>query len=60
MSAVLIALLLLAAAILVGNTLIAIGFLRSRRNHFTTTRGGDAAAIDELHRRVKELSGSRK
>ena len=40
--------------------MIAIAFLRSRRNHCKSAQGGDHDAMDELHRRVQELPTSRK
>jgi hypothetical protein len=60
MDAVLIAVLLLVAIILVGNTMIAIAFLRGRRGDFNSIQGRDREAMDELHRRVQGLPTRRK
>jgi hypothetical protein len=43
-------------AILVGNTMIAVAFLRGRKDRFRGLRGRDDEAMDELHRRVQEIS----
>ncbi len=56
MSALLVVLFILSLVILVGNTMIAIAFLRSRRNRLKSDQGGDQNAMDELHRRVQELA----
>ena len=53
--AVLAVLLILAVLILVGNTLIAIAFLRGRKTPQASSRGAENKALDELHRRVQEL-----
>jgi hypothetical protein len=55
MSALMIVGLLLAMAILVGNTMIALAFLRGRRGKFTSLQGRDHENMDELHRRVQAL-----
>jgi len=55
MNAVLIAVLLLVVIILVGNTLMAVAFLRGKRGDFKSVQGRDHAAMDELHKRVQEL-----
>lgn len=56
-TAVLIVALILVIVILVGNTMIAVAFLRGRKDNFKGgTRGRDDEAMDELHRRVEELS----
>jgi hypothetical protein len=54
-TAVLVVLLLLVVIILVGNTMMAIAFLKGRKGDFNGVRGHDDAAIDELHQRVREL-----
>jgi C4-dicarboxylate-specific signal transduction histidine kinase len=56
MSAVLVVVLILSLVILVGNTMIAISFLRSRRDHLRSVKGREQDAMDELHRRVQELT----
>ena len=58
-TAVLISLLILVLVILVGNTMIAVAFLKGRRDKFHGIRGRDDAAMDELHERVQELSRKR-
>jgi hypothetical protein len=55
MNAVLIAALILAAVLLIANTLLAVAFLRGRRGNFRTLQGRDGEAMDELHRRVQDL-----
>ncbi len=55
-TAILIIVLILALVILVGNTLIALAFLRGRKGNFKALGGRDDSALDELHRRVKEIS----
>ncbi len=55
-TAVLIIALILVIVILVGNTMIAVAFLRGRKDNFKGMSGHDDEAIDELHRRVEELS----
>ena len=58
-TAVLIALLVLVLVILVGNTMIAVAFLKGRRGKFGGMRGGNDKAIDELHERIQQLSRKR-
>jgi hypothetical protein len=53
--AVLTVLLLLVLAVLVGNTLIAIAFLKGRGSNFRGVRGRDDQALEELHQRVQDL-----
>ena len=53
---ILIILLILALAILAGNTMIAVAFLRGRKDNFKGTRGRSGEDMDELHRRVEKLS----
>jgi len=53
---VLVALLLLVLTVLVGNTMIAIAFLRGRKDNFKGVGGRDGNEIDELHHRIEELS----
>jgi hypothetical protein len=60
MSALLVVLLVLSLVILVGNTLLAIAFLRSRPNKLNSSQGSSQDAMDELHRRVEELAEQRK
>jgi hypothetical protein len=55
-TAILVVLLILVLVILAGNTLIAVAFLRGRKDNFKGLRGRDQAAMDELHRRVQEIS----
>ena len=55
-TAILVIALILVLAILVGNTMIAVAFLRGRKDDFKTLRGRDDAAMDELHRRVQDIS----
>jgi len=55
-TAVLVVVLILAMVILVGNTLIAVAFLRGRKNKSKSFRGAENKALDELHRRVQGLS----
>ena len=55
-TAILVVALILALVILAGNTLIAVAFLRGRKDNFKGLRGRDEAAMDELHRRVQEIS----
>ncbi|HUI89990.1 MAG TPA: hypothetical protein VLX61_14830 [Anaerolineales bacterium] len=54
--AILAIVLILVLVILAGNTMIAVAFLRGRKDHFKTLGGRDDAALDELHRRVQEIS----
>ena len=56
MNGLLIVVLLLVLIILVGNTMIAIAFLRGRRGDFKSIQGRDREAMDELHKRVQDLS----
>ena len=58
--AVLVVLLILALVILVGNTLLALAFLRGRRGNSKALRGRDNKAMDELHARVQRLDHTRK
>jgi hypothetical protein len=58
-TAVLVALLILVLVILVGNTMIAVAFLKGRRGEFHGMRGRDDEAMDELHERVQKLSRKR-
>lgn len=60
MSALLIIVLLLSIVILVGNTMIAIAFLRNRRNGMHTRREREQDAMEELHRRVQDLTNRRR
>ena len=55
-TAVLIIVLVLALVILAGNTMIAVAFLRGRKDNFKGLRGRDDSAMDELHQRVQEIS----
>lgn len=55
-SALLIVVLILSLVILVGNTMLAIAFLRGRRSNMKSAQGSQQDAMDELHRRVQELS----
>jgi len=54
-TAVLVVVLILAIVILAGNTMIAVAFLRGRKDNFKGLHGRDDAALDELHRRVQEI-----
>lgn len=54
-TAVGIALLVLVLFILVGNTMIAVAFLKGRKGGLQGPRRREDAAIDELHERVKRL-----
>jgi hypothetical protein len=54
--AVVAVLLILAVVILVGNTLIAVAFLRGRKNNLKSFPGANNEALDELHERVRELT----
>ena len=60
MTAELVIALMVSLAIVVGNTMIAIAFLRSRRDSWNSTKGGAQNDMDELHRRVQELTAGRK
>ncbi|MGA7193848.1 MAG: hypothetical protein WBW94_09465 [Anaerolineales bacterium] len=55
-TAILVILLILVLVILAGNTMIAVAFLRGRKDNFKNLRGRDDDALDELHRRVQEIS----
>ena len=55
-TAIIIIAVILALVILVGNTMIALAFLRGRKDNFKGLRGHDDTAMDELHKRVEELS----
>ena len=55
-TAVLIIALIFVLAILIGNTMIAVAFLRGRKDNFKGLRGREDEAMDELHRRVQEIS----
>jgi hypothetical protein len=55
-TAILVILLILVLVILAGNTMIAVAFLRGRKDNFKGLRGRDDEALDELHRRVQEIS----
>ena len=55
-TAVLVVVLILAMVILVGNTLIAVAFLRGRKNNSKSFPSAENKALDELHRRVQGLS----
>jgi hypothetical protein len=60
MSALLIIVLILSLVILVGNTMLAIAFLRGRRGNLKSAQGSQQEAMDELHRRVQELADKNK
>ncbi|MFH1185639.1 MAG: hypothetical protein V1755_11480 [Chloroflexota bacterium] len=60
MNALLIVVLLLVVIILVGNTMMAIAFLRGRRGDFKSVQGRETEAMDELHKRVQALPAKRK
>lgn len=55
-TAVLVIVLILVLVVLAGNTLIAVAFLRGRRKNFRAGRSRDNAEMEELHRRVEEIS----
>jgi hypothetical protein len=55
LTAVSLAVLLLVLVILVGNTMIAVAFLKGRKGRFKRLGSPDDEAIDELHRRVQKL-----
>jgi hypothetical protein len=59
MNALLVVVLLLVVIILVGNTMMAIAFLRGRRGDFKSVQGRDREAMDELHKRVQGLPPKR-
>jgi len=54
-TAALVIVLMLVLVILAGNTMIALAFLRGRKDKFKGLGGRDQAAMDELHRRVQEI-----
>lgn len=56
MSALLIIALVASVVILVANTMLAIAFLRGRRGNGKSTRSSQQDAMDELHRRVQDLT----
>lgn len=60
MSAVLVIALILSLVILVGNTMLAIAFLRGRRSNWKSSQGRQQDDMDELHRRVQELPDKHK
>ena len=60
MSALLVIVLILSLVILVGNTMLAIAFLRGRRSNLKSTQEGQQDAMDELHRRVQDLTDKNK
>lgn len=60
MSAVLVIALILSLVILVGNTMLAIAFLRGRRSNWKSSQGRQQDDMDELHRRVQELADKHK
>ena len=53
---ILIVLLILTLVIIAGNTMIAVAFLRGRKDVFKGTRGKTDEDMEELHHRVEELS----
>ena len=57
MSAQLIIALVVSLVILIGNTMLAIAFLRGRRSDWTSSSSSLQDAMDELHRRVRDLTG---
>ena len=58
-TAVAVALLLLVLAILIGNTMIAISFLRGRKDNLKGIGSRDDSAMEELHRRIENLTGKK-
>jgi len=58
-NAVIVALLLLVLVILIGNTMIAVAFLRGRKDNFRGVGSRDKSALEELHRRVENLTGKK-
>ena len=60
MTAELVMALMVSLAIVVGNTMMAIAFLRGRRDSRNSTKGSAQDDMDELHRRVQELTAGRK
>ena len=58
MTALMIVGLLLVLVVLVGNTMIAVAFLRSRGG-WNGMQGRDREAMDELHRRLQALPPKR-
>ena len=59
MTALMIVGLVLVLVVLVGNTMIAVAFLRSRGG-LKGMQGRDREAMDELHKRVQALPAKRK
>jgi hypothetical protein len=55
-TAILIIILVFALVILIGNTMIAVAFLRGRKDNFKALGSRDNSALDELHRRVQEIT----
>ncbi len=55
-TAILIIVLILALVILIGNTMIAVAFLRGRKDNFKNLGSRDDSALAELHQRVQEIS----
>ncbi len=53
---VIILVLVVSIVILVGNTMIAIAFLRGRENNYKNQKQHKDQELDELHRRVEELN----
>lgn len=60
MNSVLVIVLILSIVILVGNTMIAIAFLRDRRKNTLSRREREQDAMEELHRRVQDLTDRRR
>jgi hypothetical protein len=52
---VLIAILILGILIVIGNTMIAVAFLRGRKGNFRDLELRDGKSMDELHERVQAL-----
>jgi flagellar basal body-associated protein FliL len=59
-TAILIVLLLLALIVLLGNVMMAMAFLRGRRDRTKPSEADGSAAMDELHKRVQELTSKAK
>ena len=59
-TAILIVLLILALVILLGNVMLAMAFLRGRNVRKQSPEAGGSGAMDELHKRVQELTGKTK
>ncbi len=55
----LVIILLLALALIVTNVMIAIAFLRGRKDNFKSLSGREDKSIEELHQRVKDLSNKK-